>query len=131
MAVTERVVYSDLYIDFDKHPITNRLLRKTNVDAVKQSIRYLLLTDKGERLFQPEIGGNIRSLLFENVSPHTFVTASTQIKNTLAKYEPRAEVLDVTVTETSNPHEVLISILFAIVNIQEPVRLEIILERVR
>jgi len=131
MALTERVVYSDFFTNFDKHPITNRLLKKTNVDAVKQSVRNILLTDKGERPFKPNFGGNIRSLLFENITPHTFITARQQIFDTLAAHEPRAEVLDVVIGETANPHEVAISIVFSIINLQEPITLELILERVR
>jgi phage baseplate assembly protein W len=132
MAVlTQRIVYSDFYTNFDKHPINNTLLRKTNVDAVKQSIRNLLLTDKGERLFQPNLGGNIRAMLFENITPQTFVTMRDHIKDVLAAHEPRADVLDVVISDTSNDHEVQVQIVFAILNLQEPVTLEIILERIR
>ena len=132
MAVlTQRIVYSDFYTNFDKHPINNTLLRKTNVDAVKQSIRNLLLTDKGERLFQPNLGGNIRAMLFENITPQTFVTMRDHIKDVLAAHEPRADVLDVVISDTSNSHEVQVQIVFAILNLQEPVTLELILERIR
>ena len=132
MAVlTQRIVYSDFYTNFDKHPINNTLLRKTNVDAVKQSIRNLLLTDKGERLFQPNLGGNIRAMLFENITPQTFVTMKDHIKDVLAAHEPRADVLDVVISDTSNDHEVQVQIVFAILNLQEPVTLELILERIR
>ena len=132
MAVlTQRIVYSDFYTNFDKHPINNTLLRKTNVDAVKQSIRNLLLTDKGERLFQPNLGGNIRAMLFENITPQTFVTMRDHIKDVLAAHEPRADVLDVVISDTSNSHEVQVQIVFAILNLQEPITLELILERIR
>ena len=128
---TERIVYSDLFTDFDKHPVKNTLLRKTNVDAVKQSVKNLLLTNKGERLFQPNLGGNIRALLFENITPQTFLTAREHIFDTLAAHEPRANVLDVVITNTSNEHEVFIQVLFSVLNIQEPVSVEVFLERVR
>jgi phage baseplate assembly protein W len=132
MAVlTQRIVYSDFHTNFDKHPINNTLLRKTNVDAVKQSIRNLLLTDKGERLFQPNLGGNIRAMLFENITPQTFVTMRDHIKDVLAAHEPRADVLDVVISDTSNAHEVQVQIVFVILNLQEPVTLELILERIR
>ena len=129
--LTARVVYSDLYTDFDKHPINNTLLRKTNVDAVKQSIRNLLLTDKGERPFQPNLGGNIRAMLFENITAQTFITMAEHIKDVLVAHEPRADVLDVVVSDTYNEHEVQVQIVFMIVNIQEPVVVEIILDRIR
>lgn len=129
--LTERVVYSDFFTDFDKHPIRNTLLRKTNVDAVKQSLRNLLLTDKGERPFQPKLGGHIRAMLFENITSQTFITMQEHIKDVIEAHEPRADVIDVVVAQTFNDHEVQVTIVFRVVNVQEPVTLELLLERVR
>ena len=129
--LTQRVVYSDFFTDLDKHPIRNTVLRKTNVDAVKQSLRNLMLTDKGERLFQPNLGGNIRAMLFENITAQTFLTMQEHIKDVITAHEPRADVIDVYIAQTSQEHEVQITIVFRIVNVQEPVTLELLLERVR
>jgi hypothetical protein len=129
--LTQRVVYSDFFTDLDKHPIRSTVLRKTNVDAVKQSLRNLMLTDKGERLFQPNLGGNIRAMLFENITAQTFLTMQEHIKDVIATHEPRADVIDVYIAQTSQEHEVQITIVFRVVNVQEPVTLELLLERVR
>ena len=129
--LTQRVVYSDFFTDLDKHPIRSTVLRKTNVDAVKQSLRNLMLTDRGERLFQPNLGGNIRAMLFENITPQTFLTMQEHIKDVIEAHEPRADVIDVVITQTSQEHEVQITIVFRVVNVQEPVTLELLLERVR
>ena len=129
--LTQRVVYSDFFTDFDKHPIRNTLLRKTNVDAVKQSLRNLLLTDRGERPFQPKLGGHIRAMLFENITSQTFITMQEHIKDVIEAHEPRADVIDVIVAQTFNDHEVQVTIVFRVVNVQEPVTLELLLERVR
>ena len=129
--LTQRVVYSDFFTDFDKHPIRNTLLRKTNVDAVKQSLRNLLLTDRGERPFQPKLGGHIRAMLFENITSQTFITMQEHIKDVIEAHEPRADVIDVVVAQTFNDHEIQVTIVFRVVNVQEPVTLELILERVR
>ena len=129
--LTQRVVYSDFFTDLDKHPIRNTVLRKTNVDAVKQSLRNLMLTDRGERLFQPNLGGNIRAMLFENITAQTFLTMQEHIKDVIAAHEPRADVIDVYIAQTSQEHEVQITIVFRVVNVQEPVTLELLLERVR
>ena len=128
---TQRVVYSDFFTDLDKHPIRSTVLRKTNVDAVKQSLRNLMLTDRGERLFQPNLGGNIRAMLFENITAQTFLTMQEHIKDVIAAHEPRADVIDVYIAQTSQEHEVQITIVFRVVNVQEPVTLELLLERVR
>jgi phage baseplate assembly protein W len=129
--LTERVVYSDFFTDFDKHPLKNTLLRKTNVDAVKQSLRNLMLTDRGERPFQPNLGGHIRAMLFENITAQTFITMQEHIKDVIEAHEPRADVIDVVVSDTFNDHEVQVTIVFRVVNVQEPVTLELLLERVR
>ena len=129
--LTQRVVYSDFFTDLDKHPIRSTVLLKTNVDAVKQSLRNLMLTDKGERLFQPNLGGNIRAMLFENITAQTFLTMQEHIKDVIAAHEPRADVIDVYIAQTSQEHEVQITIVFRVVNVQEPVTLELLLERVR
>ena len=129
--LTQRVVYSDFFTDLDKHPIRSTVLRKTNVDAVKQSLRNLMLTDKGERLFQPNLGGNIRAMLFENITAQTFLTMQEHIKDVITAHEPRADVIDVYIAQTSQEHEVQVTIVFRVVNVQEPVTLELLLERVR
>ena len=129
--LTQRVVYSDFFTDLDKHPIRNTVLRKTNVDAVKQSLRNLMLTDRGERLFQPNLGGNIRAMLFENITAQTFLTMQEHIRDVIEAHEPRADVIDVYIAQTSQEHEVQITIVFRVVNVQEPVTLELLLERVR
>ena len=129
--LTQRVVYSDFFTDLDKHPIRSTVLRKTNVDAVKQSLRNLMLTDRGERLFQPNLGGNIRAMLFENITAQTFLTMQEHIKDVITAHEPRADVIDVVIVQTSQEHEVQITIVFRVVNVQEPVTLELLLERVR
>jgi phage baseplate assembly protein W len=129
--LTQRVVYSDFFTDLDKHPIRSTVLRKTNVDAVKQSLRNLMLTDRGERLFQPNLGGNIRAMLFENITAQTFLTMQEHIKDVIAAHEPRADVIDVVIAQTSQEHEVQVTIVFRVVNVQEPVTLELLLERVR
>jgi phage baseplate assembly protein W len=129
--LTQRVVYSDFFTDLDKHPIRSTVLRKTNVDAVKQSLRNLMLTDRGERLFQPNLGGNIRAMLFENITPQTFLTMQEHIRDVIEAHEPRADVIDVVIAQTSQEHEVQVTIVFRVVNVQEPVTLELLLERVR
>lgn len=129
--LTQRVVYSDFFTDLDKHPIRSTVLRKTNVDAVKQSLRNLMLTDRGERLFQPNLGGNIRAMLFENITAQTFLTMQEHIKDVIAAHEPSSDVIDVYIAQTSQEHEVQITIVFRVVNVQEPVTLELLLERVR
>ena len=63
----ENPVYIDINSNFDRNAVTGEVSKKINVDAVKQSVKFLLLTTPMERPFQPTIGGGLNDLLFENV----------------------------------------------------------------
>ena len=95
MPITQRKIYADIFNDLDKHPISDDVAVKTNENAVKQAIKNLLLTDRGERLFQPDIGGNIRKMLFENITPQTITVLEQMIQDVLDVYEPRANIIDI------------------------------------
>ena len=129
--LTTRVIYSDIFTDFDAHPITRQVLRKTNVDAVKQSIKNIILTDRGERLFNPDFGGNIRALLFENATPHSILTVREMLMSAIETYEPRADIIDVVIATTSQEHTVNVSVVFKVINVKDPITLDVVLERVR
>ena len=60
------LVYSDFYSNFDLELVKKDLLSYKNEDSVKRSIRNILLTDRGERFFNPTFGSDIRKILFEN-----------------------------------------------------------------
>ena len=64
-------IYKDINLFFTKHPVSDDVTSVTDVQAIKRSVRNLVLTDRGERLFHPEIGGNVRGSLFNTFSPIT------------------------------------------------------------
>ena len=113
------------------HAQTGQLNRKTNEDAVKQSIRNLLLTDFYERPMQPDIGSNLKSLLFENYTPATQLRAKKYIEDVFNNHEPRAELIESVVTASPDSNALQCSIYFRIINSTEPTRLDIIVERTR
>ena len=125
------IVYSDFFTDFSRHTNTGQLNKKTNELAVKQSIRNLLLTDHYERPFQPEIGSNLRSLLFDNFTPATQLQAEQYIKEVFTNHEPRAVLLDTAILPSPDMNSLQVSIYFRIINTTEPTQLDIIIERVR
>lgn len=131
MAIARTKVYSDLFTNFDQHPITDDVAIKTNEEAVKQAIRNLIQTNKGERLYQPNLGGDIRRLLFENTTPQTLLLMREIISEAIRKYEPRANLIDVVVSPNEDQNAVAVSITFNVINRQEPVSLNVILDRVR
>jgi len=128
---TQEVVYSDFFTDFSRNSVTGQLNRKTNAEAVKQSIRNLLLTDRYERPFQPTIGSGLKGLLFENYSPGVELRAKKMVEEVFDNHEPRAELLKVKVGGNPDRGSLSFVIHFRIVNTTEPETLEIILERAR
>ena len=127
----KKVIYSDFNTDFSRNAVTGQLNRKTNADAVKQSIRNLLLTDRYERPFQPEIGSGLRGLLFENYGPGLELRAKKMVEEVFDNHEPRAELLRVDVGGNPDRNTLTFQIHFRIINTTEPETLEIILERTR
>ena len=90
--------WSDLDLDFNAHPVTKDISTKTDVESVKRSIRNLILTNKYERPFQPQIDGGVTRHLFELATPLTYSDIESTIKNTVSNFEPRAEVISVDVS---------------------------------
>ena len=81
--------FKDINITFKKHPITNDLVVSKDASAIKQAIVNLLLTNKGERVMQPDYGSDIRSFLFEPLDFGTAVQIKNSIKYCLTTFEPR------------------------------------------
>ena len=124
-------IYSDFLTNFNAHPNTGVLLKRSDEEAVKRSIRNLLLTDAGERMFQPNLGSSVRRYLFENASEVTKNNLRETILNTIKNYEPRANVIDVIVTLSNDEHTYMIDIYFNIINNPTVVVFNVQLDRVR
>lgn len=103
----------------------------TNENAIRQSLRNLILTDRGERRMQPNIGGDIRRMLFENYTPQTVITCKQRIENLAKEHEPRAMIREIIITSREDSNAISITIVFSTINRQEPISMEVILERVR
>jgi len=127
----DRVIYSDFLTDLNFHPQTNQLLSITNEASVARSIRNLLLTNKQERLFNPDIGSNIRAILFEDISGHSTAALDTAIRETIENYEPRARLISIDITAYPEKNGYVITIVFYILNESESVTFSVPLYRVR
>lgn len=124
-------LYKDLDISFLPHPETEDVLKRVDNNAVRQSIKTLLFTVMGERLFQPDVGSKIHGLLFEPIDPITTEVLKKSIANTIETYEPRVrlELVDVIPKYEENAYEV--SIYFTVVGVNQPTSLTVTLERLR
>lgn len=123
--------FSDFLNNFDSHPVNNTLAKVSNENSVKQSIRNLILTNLGERLFQPTIGSNIRHSLFE---PNDVITAeniTNFVKSTINQNEKRAFLMSVQVYPNPDKNAFNVNVIFSLINNNTPIQLNVILKRVR
>ena len=87
--------FKDLSVTFKKHPVTDDVITVKDKAAITQSIKNLLLTRKGERLFQPQLGSNLQKSLFEPLDYGTAGMIKSQVKEAIKRWEPRVIVEDV------------------------------------
>ena len=102
--------FKDVGMSFLLNVFTKDAAVVKNENAIKQSIKNLVLTQKGEKLFQPEIGSGVYELLFEPRDPFTADSIRDEIINTLGQYEPRITILEVDVepNEDTNTFDVTV-----------------------
>lgn len=128
---SQPIVYSDFSSNMELHPIKKDVLRHTNENSIKRSIKNLILTNRGERFFQSNIGSDIRSLLFEPFTPATEFAIQKLITSTIENFEPRAKLLEVTTSADPDRNTLYVSITFSVINTQEPISLQLTLDRIR
>ena len=129
--ISSRAVdYLDIDLTFAKRP-SGDIYKKKDAAAVKQSIKNLLLTDFYEKPFQPFFGGNLRAMLFELADEDTEDEVEENIRNAINKYEPRAEILTITVNVLPDQNDMRVSVYFKIINTQETVTFTTNLSRLR
>ena len=123
--------FSDLDLNFSAHPVTKDVVKKLNDNAIAGSIRNLLLTSHYERLFNPELGSNLKKMLFEPIDNITTSIIQGMILQTIQNYEPRVTIQDVIATPDYDNDRYNIKIVFFINNTLEPIAVSFFLERVR
>ena len=135
MALTPRTRSQEFFSDFKKNleQVTGRadISRVINENAVKESIKNLVMTDRGERLMQPNIGCDIRGSLFENIDPNTILILEQNIKSTLRTYEPRCIVKEVQVLANIDTNDLKVKVVFSVINTTTLSSVTIDLNRVR
>ena len=124
-------IYSDIDFTFTKKPVTGDVALSYDEQAVIRSIRNLLATRHYERPFNPNLGSNLDTLLFEMVSPLTSVAIQQEIRNTIDNYEPRATVNTVTVSALPDQNAYNVTLSFYIENATSPTTVTLLLERNR
>ena len=123
--------YSDLDLDFIAHPTTKDVVIKTGADAIKRSVRNLILTNFYEKPFRPGIGSSAVKLLFDNMSPLVSSFLENAITEVIQNYEPRVQIIKVTVDMDYDNNGYNVRLDFIVLNRNEPATITIFLERVR
>ena len=92
--MANKLSFEDINITFKKHPVTGDVVVSKDASAIKQAIVNLLLTNKGEKLFNPEYGSDIRAYLFEPLDYGTAAQIQRNIAYSVNKHEPRVQIED-------------------------------------
>ena len=124
-------IYQDLNLDFLQNTATKDIQKITDIEAVKRSVRNLINLNHYEKPFHPEIGSNLRAMLFENMTPQMNHLITKQIELLIANYEPRARLVTVRTLPQFDRNAYAVTINFQVVNSPEPVVVEQLLERLR
>lgn len=124
--------YSDFLNNFNKNPVTGYLSKVTNEEDIKQSIRNIIFTNKGERFYNPGFGSTVKHSLFNPLDVVTLISVKNSITESINNFEPRAILYDVIVTPDENNNNLFVKIIFGIRNFQnETFSLDLIIQRVR
>tara|TARA_B100000579_G_scaffold137309_1_gene111420 strand:+ start:9790 stop:10182 length:393 start_codon:yes stop_codon:yes gene_type:complete len=124
--------YKDINITFKKHPVTDDLVVSKDASAIKQAIISVLLTNKGERLMNPQYGSDIRRYLFEPLDYGTSYQIKENIRFSLDKFEPRIVVSNINCVPNFDDNGFDVDLTYTIRGTDEPpVTIEFFLDRTR
>ena len=124
-------IFKDLNLDFQQNTATKDIQKLKDIEAVKRSVRNLVNTNHYEKPFHPEIGSNLRAMLFELMTPQMNHVISKQIENLINNYEPRCNLVEVFTQPRFDRNGYSVEISFMVNNHQEPIIVESFLERLR
>ena len=124
-------IFKDLNLDFQQNSATKDIQKITDVESVKRSVKNLINTNHYEKPFHPEVGSNLRGMLFELMTPQMNHLITKQIEQLIKNYEPRCRLVQVFTQSMIERNGYSIQISFYVVNNPNPVTVESFLERLR
>ena len=124
-------IYKDLDLDFGRNVVTDDVNKLTDVEAVKRSVRNLINTNHYERPFHPEIGSDVRSMLFEPMTPLTALNLQRKVAEVLNNFEPRINLVQILANPDLDRNSYALKITFYVIGVQNPITVETFLERLR
>ena len=132
-SVTTGVVreFKDLDLNFTIHPVKKDINKNVGTMAIVNSIKNLILTNHYEKPFHPEIGSNVRRLLFDNLDTVTAAAVESEIRTTITNFEPRVNITNIQVTPDTDNNGFKVYLEFTVINLTQPVTINFFLERIR
>ena len=112
--------FKDLSMSFKFNPLSGDLITLKNENAIARAVRNIVSTTPGEKLFDPDFGSSVGEILFENVDDITAVSIKDEIRSSLTNYEPRVELINVTVDPNFDENQFDVRITYRIVGIDIP-----------
>lgn len=123
--------YSDIDLTFSPHPISGDITILRDADAVKRSLRNLMYMGTYDRPFDPDLGANLRQLLFEPMNPLTEKAIDMQIRGAINRFERRVSIIDLKVTAVPDEYRYEVYLEFAIDAISAVETITTFLEKIR
>lgn len=123
--------YTDIDLNFTAHPVSKDIVAKADEEAIKASIRNLVMTSNYERPFNSKLGSRLKSLMFEPITPILYGMIKQEVVNIIANNEPRAQVIDVLSVYHPDENTISISIMFKMLGSALVTQTAVTLERTR
>lgn len=123
--------YSDFLMDLDKNPLTGAVAVATNEESVKNALKNLILTNRGERFYNVSFGSKIRGMLFENYTSESKTLVQELIREAVNNNEPRVNIQGIEIIDDQDRNGVYINIVFTLINIPRNFSLNLYVSRVR
>ena len=122
--------FSDIDLSFAKKP-SGDIYKKVDAAAVKQSVINIVTTNRFEKPFNPSFGADVTGLLFELADGRRNYVVKKQIEDVVFRYEPRADILDISCTTLPDVNTLGVKITFKVVNTEEVVTISTTVSRLR
>jgi phage baseplate assembly protein W len=123
--------YSDLSLDFNPHPLTGDVVKLKGSEAIKRSLRNLIMTNNYEVPFSPTKGTHLLGSLFENFSPLTTEFLKAKIREMVDLHEPRVDIRGISIVQREDSHTLQVTITYSIIELNRVDELVVFVERTR
>ena len=112
--------FKDLSMSFKVNPLNDDLITLKNEAAIARSIRNIVFTSPGEKIFNPEFGSEISKVLFENIDEISAISIKDEIETSIRNYEPRVNIEEVDIEPNYDNNQFDVRINYKIVGIDVP-----------